>query len=210
MREQGQMHIGAGVGVRRATRFGRAIMIALCSLIVATPAALAKPAPTFQSIGTLDIGERKVFDVEFDTGNELLVVIFDLPVDVTAGSGLGLTINTLGSVADTELALYGPDGVGLLACNDDGRIGSWGDPVLSSVMNFGDLEQGDPATGWNGETRQTGREAFVNPIDLPAGSYVLILSGYEHVWDQTSARRSAFEGARWGKARLTLNLIEIN
>lgn len=202
----------AGRVMMRNRRVGATLAVLAALLAGGVPSVLqAKPEPYIRQVGRIQVGDTVSLDVEYDAGNELFIAVFQLPVDVTEGSGLGFSINSLGSVADTEIALYGPNGRRLVACNDDGRVGgSWGDPVLASVLNFGDLEQGDPATGWNGSSVQTGREPFVNPTSLPAGTYVVVMSAYEHIWDETDVRRSAFQGARWGRARLTLQLVDLN
>jgi len=124
--------------------------------------------------------------------------------DVVADSGLGLSLWSEGD-ADTEIALYRAEGTDLVACNDDGHSGSWGDPELNSRLDFGDAE-GAPSNGdgWNGYTIQHYGIEFNNPRDLPAGHYTIVVATYSVHWDELEAR--ATEEATRGGGDTTVHL----
>lgn len=89
-------------------------------------------------------------------------------MDITVGSGYGLTIDSFGSMdlgSDMELALCHSDGTLLLPLNDDFQTGVFGDAHLA----FGDAPQSEDP--FNGFTRQNPDE-YVNPRQ-PAGRDVL-------------------------------------
>ena len=128
--------------------------------------------------------------------------------DVVADSGLGLSLWSEGD-ADTEIALYRAEGTDLVACNDDGHSGSWGDPELNSRLDFGDAE-GAPSNGdgWNGYTVQNTDE-YTNLDNIPAGAYTIIVSTYSTIWDEIDALDSE-QGARdTGSTTAHLEIYEV-
>lgn len=116
--------------------------------------------------------------LNFASGNEYYALIGNTTVNMTANSGHGMIIDTVGSTLDTELAVYGNNGAQLVAFNDDGGTppGGASSVGLTSVMTFGD----EPAyTGaYDGNT--TG--ACTSTHNLPAGSYIFVVSLYSTVW----------------------------
>lgn len=161
-----------------------------------------------RNIGTLGLGTDIAANFDF-TGREIYVVTFRLGVNVRPNGNAGMVIATEGT-ADTEIALYGPNGVGLIACNDDGDSGSWGDPGLSSRLIFGNTEgSGTNGDGWNGFTNQTPTE-FVNPNALDAGNYMLVVATFSSIWDEVNARRTTQEGRERGNSTVRIRIFNDN
>ncbi len=146
------------------------------------------------NLGPVGVGTSIAAPLAFDDGSEAYVGFMELTDSITAGSGLGLTLWTEGE-ADTEVAIYGPLGLTLAGCNDDGDSGSWGDPGLDSRLDYGDAE-GSPTNGdgYNGTTNPTGTE-FFNVTDLPAGHYTIVVGTFSVVWDDFAATATV-EGFR--------------
>lgn len=146
------------------------------------------------NLGPVGPGTSIAAPLTFDDGSEAYVGFMELTESITAGSGLGFSLWTEGE-ADTEVAIYGPRGLTLVGCNDDGDSGSWGDPGLDSRLHYGDAE-GSPTNGdgYNGTTNPSGLE-FTNVADLPAGHYTIVLGTFSVVWDDLDATASV-EGFR--------------
>lgn len=115
--------------------------------------------------------------ISFASGNEWYAFIGSLSVDATTGSGHGLIVDTIGTAVDTELAMYGANG--LVAFNDDGGT----DPATNlsvfpaSVLTFGD-EPDFITNVLDGAT--TG--ACTVSHEAPAGQYTWVLSYYNTTW----------------------------
>jgi hypothetical protein len=145
----------------------------------ATGLAIAGPAYAIpiRDGGVLDVGECFMDTGTFTrVGNNLFGLLFEIQVDVTAGSGFSLTLDSFGSEdlgSDTELALYNEFGDMILAINDDA-----GDGSLDSYLGFGDADQF--ATPFNGTTRQGN---IVNVTNLLAGKYLVVIGPYDTTWD---------------------------
>ena len=148
-------------------------------------------------VGTADVS----LDIPFYEGQgEFYVFAFVTSFEITTGSGHGMMVDTMGSVADTELAMYGAAGYGLVSGNDDGSVGSWGDPGYASILTFGDAEHGDDSR-YQGNTRQDNPTPW--NTELPQGGYVLVVGTWETTWDEVDARLTTdFHGRSSGSAVL--------
>jgi hypothetical protein len=177
--------------------------IGLCVLVTA---AGARAQVYVVNLGQVGPGTDLSANLNFPAGTEAFIGIMQLTDDVTVGSGLGFSFNTLGSTADTEIAIYGPAGQTLIAMNDDGASGTWGDPGFDSVLQFGDAEPGN-GDGYDGNTNQGG--IWTNPVDLPAGIYTLILSTYSTIWDQYDARDTTTGSRDTGAAVVNISCFSV-
>jgi len=175
---------------------------ALLPILALTAGLLALPCTTRAQVTITDLGSMGPGDsysdtLNFATGGEIYVWLVTTNVDCTVGSGNIGVFHSLDSVADTEMAIYGPAGLTLIAGNDDGETGFWGDPAYSSLMYFGTPRVGndDPYQGY---TMQNNTVPW--PTDLPAGDYVVVMSTYSTTWDEFDARDSDFGGSDTGTA----------
>lgn len=162
-------------------------LTAFAALATAIPASTPASSQITILHATMGVGSSNSGEFNFATGAEVLAICLRLTDDILVGSGNEGQFNTLGSEADTEIAVYGRRGHVLWSANDDGATGSWGDPEFSSVLPFGDGEVG------NGD-QYAGLTAQGNPcpenLDLVADKWALIVSTYSTYWDEERARRS--------------------
>lgn len=149
---------------------------------------------------SMGIGQGGSGTFEFVTGAEALVIQLNLRDDILVGSGYEGQFNTLGSVPDTEIAVYNSVMNGLWACNDDGAGGTWGDPGFSSLLPFGDGEIGDG-------TQFAGSTDLFNPcpenLDLTAGRHLMCVATYSTYWAEVDARTTV-TGSDTGLANVEL------
>lgn len=139
------------------------------------------------NLGSFDVGRSITANLSFTTGDEFYVGVITVASDMSAEAGTELVFSCdIGSPSqDSEIAIYGENGLGLVAMNDDGDIGSWGDPSWGSRLAFGETEIGD-GSGYNGDTNQG--TFLENPSDLMAGNYAFIVCTYSTTWDEENAR----------------------
>lgn len=183
------------------------LLTVLAAMMVSAQAAHAQPI-IVRNIGTIGFGTNLSANFDF-SGTQIYVAYFRLGVNVRPNGNAGMVIATEGT-ADTEIALYGPNGVGLVACNDDGDSGSWGDPGLSSRLIFGNTEgSGTNGDGWNGFTNQNGTE-YINPNALDAGNYMLVVATFSSIWDEVNVRRTTQEGRERGATTVTIRIFNDN
>lgn len=124
-----------------------------------------------------DVGDCLLDSFVFTQGGDnLFGAKFVLGVDCTFGSGFGLVIDSFGSAVDTELALYNEDGTLLFAINDDFDA----DNNFDAYLAFGDAPQPD-----NPDNGTTDQGAFVNALELLAGTYIMIIGPFDTVWNES-------------------------
>ena len=132
--------------------------------------------------GDIDPGFTENVGGKFSRGGETLFGMkFTIDRDITFGSGLSLTIDGIGSEADTELALYNFNTRELIAINDDGGTVNGNDLGLDPYLWFGDAAQ--PIDPFDGGTVQSG-SGFVSTHELLAGTYVVFIGPYSTTWDE--------------------------
>ncbi len=160
---------------------------AFAAAAIAALPVMASAFPT-QDLGDVGVGDEGTFTGEFrgDHPVQLFGSYFNLTVDVTAGSNIGMYINSWGSEADTEIALYRVTDTGfeLVAINDDQPF----DPVqnggtFDSYTGFGDADLGQPGEGLQGSTIQSGA-GFINLTNLTIGRYLAVIAPYSTTWDE--------------------------
>lgn len=177
-------------------------LAALGALVLPSADAQAQVIPINVGVlGPIDITQP----LNFATGNEFYAFIGTLAGPISAAAGTGMMLDTIGSVADTEVAVYGAGGMGIMYCNDDGEEGPWGDPGLDSVLTHGTAAVGY-GTGFGNGLTTTGASC-VNTGDLAAGSYVWVVSVYSTTWGDPNATSTVPEAFRSSGASLVHAVI---
>lgn len=139
------------------------------------------------NVGTLGPGDNVTGTVQFPTGGEIYVGLVGLQTND------GLEFSTLGSTADTEIAIYGIQGIGMLACNDDGGSDSRNNRFfdLTSYIWAGDGIQVDPGSAYYGPTCPNGNWQDDNQAQsYPSNNYTFVVGTFAISWDEELLRNT--------------------
>lgn len=159
--------------------------ILLASLMIACTSNAAFGQVRIANIGTLGPGDALTATVQFPTGGELYIGL------ATLEANAGLEFSTLGSTADTEIAIYGIQGIGMLACNDDGGSDSRNNRFFdqSSYIWAGEGVQVDPGSAYYGPTCPFGNWQDDSQSDVyPPNNYTFVLGTFAISWDEELLR----------------------
>ncbi|MFG0328268.1 MAG: hypothetical protein ACF8PN_00060 [Phycisphaerales bacterium] len=136
---------------------------------------------TIINIGTLGTGDSVSGPTNFTGGGEVYVGLANLR------SNGGLAFSTEGHGADTEIAIYGGNALGLQACNDDGGSGAAGSFALASYIWNGSAPSVDPGTAYYGPTCPGPWDDSRQAANI-SGAATFVVATFATSWDEFDLR----------------------
>ncbi|MFG0328269.1 MAG: hypothetical protein ACF8PN_00065 [Phycisphaerales bacterium] len=159
----------------------KVLLGAFAALALVVSAATTSAQVTIINIGTLGPGDSVSGPVDFFGGGEVYVGLARIQTNA------GLAFSTMGHGADTEIAIYGANALGLQSCNDDGGSGAAGSFALASYIWNGVAPSVDPGTAYYGPVCP-GPWGDGDQAANISGSAVFVIATFATSWDEADLR----------------------